>query len=227
MAKGELLNFFAGRTPIRCGGMHVSERDSVIAQVMATKDLLEVLTALLSTCRAHPHQLADIIQDADHRRAMARRVREVRDALPRVAVGDRERQLLCAWLGSADNYVVEARIIALGIDQKFDPSTKRGTAAAGRVLVSSHGTRFYRNGARKIASLWHDHRELSVLYAQPIGWPTRLARTELYVQDLGRSVTVLGQQVGGIRACQKYWRSVNDEVCAARSSPSASPQAGS
>ncbi|MBB3606625.1 hypothetical protein FHT40_006316 [Mycolicibacterium sp. BK556] len=62
--------------------------------------------------------MATAIQDADHRKEVARRVREVRDAMRSVAVGESEKSLLCELLRSAENYIVEARIIALGIDQK-------------------------------------------------------------------------------------------------------------
>jgi hypothetical protein len=99
-------------------GLRVPDRESLINQVEAAEDLVDVLAALLSTCRAHASELAHMIQDAASRKLMARRVREVREALPSVAVGEHEKHILCERLRSAASFVEEARIIALGIDQK-------------------------------------------------------------------------------------------------------------
>lgn len=90
------------------------ERDRLIERVFAAEDVLDILTATLLVCRAHPDELADMIQSRSAE--MARRVAQVGALLPSVAVDDERKRLLADRLAAAASYVEEARIIAVAID---------------------------------------------------------------------------------------------------------------
>ncbi|BCN48397.1 hypothetical protein RE9416_16980 [Prescottella equi] len=91
------------------------EQQQLLAQIDASRDWIDILTALLSVCRAHAHELSTLAQGRETRKLLAAAHAQVRENLSTTAVSRRTRQEISEQLGNVD-YPYRARVIAVAID---------------------------------------------------------------------------------------------------------------